>query len=125
MSETPKNKAELNEGQWCALSVLGYMWLRLGNFPRAERVFRALAAVRPDDLKTSASLAAALLSQERPGDALEVVERLLAGRAPAAGEGYLWLLKAKALWRLDRRDEAASAVRNYLALTPPAGEAQP
>jgi predicted Zn-dependent protease len=118
-------ESRLNAGQWTALSVLGFLYLRLGHWDRAERLFKALAALRPGDVQTAASLAAAALGRGDWAAALERVEKILAGRAPAASDTYLHLMKAQALWRLGRTGEAEAEAARCLAAAPGPKEDRP
>lgn len=117
-------EGQLDEGQWTALSVLGFLYLRIGHWDRAERLFKALCAVRPTDLQAAASLAAAALGRGDWALALERVEKSLAGRAPSAADNHLRLMKAQALWHLGRTGEAGDEAARYLADSGPR-EARP
>ncbi len=107
----------LSEGQWTALSVLGFLYLRLGDWERAERLFKALDALRPGDGSAAASLAAADLGRGDWNAALERLDRL-----PADAGHHVRLMKAQALWRLGRNGEAEAVMAEYLAAAGP-GEA--
>ena len=110
----------LDEGQWTALSVLGFLYLRLGDWERAERLWKALAAIRPGDESALASLAAAALGRGDWAAALERLERI-----PAGAGDHLRLMKAQALWNLGRNGEAEAAAAEYLAAVSAPGEAGP
>jgi tetratricopeptide (TPR) repeat protein len=118
---------ELGREHIVSLKVLGFLYLRLGFFDRATRLFRALSALLPEDAEAALSLAAALLEN---GDAAEALSLLdapsladdpagLAASGNRAGPAFL-LLKARALWRLQKNEEALAVMDRYLA----AGEAR-
>jgi predicted Zn-dependent protease len=97
------------------LRILGHMYWQLGYLPKAERLFKALLSLLPGDRETRAQLAAIFLEGERWPEALNHVEDLLGEQVPATEDGFLWLLKAKALWQLERQAEARAALDEYLA----------
>jgi predicted Zn-dependent protease len=103
----------LSGDEQLSLRILGFLYLRLGFFDRAARLFRALLALCPEDAAVARSLAAAQLEAGNPESALELLEKPpLAG---LSGEALLLLLKARALWRLERSAEARAAMDDYLA----------
>ena len=109
----------LEYGQMTSLKVLGAIYLRLGFFERAARLFQALFALAPEDAGIARSLAAALLEN---GEAEAALERLAApplsadsADAAASRDPVLLLLKARALWRLQKNEEAFSVMDAYLA----------
>lgn len=112
-----------------SLLVLGYMYLRMGELERAGRLFSALVALAgsrsenegapaPDalDRLAYASLAAVELEHGDPGSALDHLRTAMDGRVLSSREAALHLLRARALWRQDRRDEARQAVEAFIAL---------
>ncbi len=114
------DEPRLDDGQWTALSVLGFLYLRLGDWERAERLFKALAAIRPGDGTGAASLAAAALGRGDWAAALEYLDR------PEAGVGsHLRLMTAQALRGLGRAGEAEAVMAEYLAAASAPGEAGP
>jgi predicted Zn-dependent protease len=110
---------ELGRDQTISLKVLGFLYLRLGFSDRAARLFRALLALSPEDAEVTQSLAAALLENGNAEEALRLLETSPL-RADLPNPVPL-LLKAQALWRLQRNEEAFAAMNAYLAA---AGEAR-
>jgi tetratricopeptide (TPR) repeat protein len=119
----------LDDDQFQTLSVLGFLFRRLGLYDKAGRLYRALLALRPDDPAVLAAAAAAAVAAGEAAAALGFLDRL-AHLSPTesrawpslfdadrtgAGSPILWLLKAKALAALGRSDEAQAAVQNYLS----------
>jgi tetratricopeptide (TPR) repeat protein len=104
---------ELDREQVISLKVLGFLYLRQGFFDRAARLFRALFALLPEDIEVARSLAAALLENENPGEALGLLETSFLRDHGA--DPVVKLLKARALWRLHRNEEAFAVMDDYLA----------
>ncbi|MDR2786894.1 MAG: hypothetical protein LBD06_00790 [Candidatus Accumulibacter sp.] len=109
---------ELEPEQVTSLKVLGFLYLRLGFFARAARLFQALLALLPEDAGVAKSLAAALLEDGKAGEALALLDAppLRADPSMPADPVFL-LLKARSLWRLQRGEEAFAAMEAYLAAT--------
>jgi thioredoxin-like negative regulator of GroEL len=110
---------ELEETQAISLKVLGFLYLRLGFFERAARLFRALRAFLPEDAGIHLSLAAALLENGEAEEALALLDAppFVPSHATTdpATDPALLLLKARALWRLHRNEEACTVMDAYLA----------
>ena len=104
--------ASLGTQQLRALRVLGYLFLRMGQFARARRLFAALAALDPGDLHARCCLAHACIRLEDGEAALHTLTGLGPGDPLPGGDTILHLLRARA-YRLigDEADasEAASA----------------
>jgi DNA-binding SARP family transcriptional activator len=116
----------LDQEHITSLRVLGFLYLRLGFADRAARLFLALLALHPTDAEAGLSLAAALLEHGKAEAALDILTRLEEPSSPATDSGYsanpvFLLLKARALWRLQRNEEAFLVMDHYLAA---AGEAR-
>ena len=97
-----------------ALAVLAHAHRLQGDAERAALLFDAADRLHPDEPVLLCGLAAAELAAGRPTQALAALERMAFGLA-AVGSGRLQrafhLLRAQALVGLDRRDEAAAAMR--------------
>lgn len=108
-------KATLTDEQRRALLVLGYLFLRMGHFERAKKLYAALLALNPDDNWAHRSMAAALVALGDGSGALTHIDKAL-GTAPLSSrDNALYLLKARALWRTGRSDEAKNAVNAWIA----------
>lgn len=108
--------SSLTKEQRATLNVLGYLFLRMGQFERAKRVFSALAALDPDDRWARRNLAAIAVHD---GDGAAALRHLQAsmGREPLSSrDAALHLLRAKALWLEERKDEARRAVDEFMHL---------
>ena len=98
-----------------ALLVLGYLFLRMGQFARAKKLFAALLALEPADGQARRCMAAALLALRDGGGALEHIARI-GGAAPLpARDAALPLRTARALGLTGRADEAKNAVNAWIA----------
>ncbi len=80
-----------------ALLVLGYLFLRMGQFARAKKLFAALLALGDG------------------GVALEHIDRIVGAAPLPSRDAALHLLKARALWLTGRADEAKNAVNAWIA----------
>jgi len=97
-----------------ALAVLAHAHRLQGDAERAAWLFDAADRLHPDEPVLLCGLAAAELGCGHPAQALAALERMAFGMA-ATGSSRLQrgfhLLRAQALVGLDRRDEAAAAMR--------------
>jgi len=111
------------------LLILGYMYLRMGELERAGRLFAALIALAGERVGSSgapildsldrlahASMAAVDLERDEPGAALDNLRKAMDARVLSSREAALHLLRARALWRQDRREEARQAVDAFIGL---------
>lgn len=108
----------LDPQQRRTLHVLGYLCLRMGQMDRAARVFAVLAALPADvpDRQAYSGLAAVALDKGDAATALKHLYTAMEGEPLSSRRSALHLLRAQALWREDRKDEAKSAVDEYLYL---------
>ena len=90
----------LTQEQRNTLSILGYLYYRMGRLDNAATVFAALDKLAPEGMDAISRRAAATLA------AIETDPRHAA----------LHLLRARALWQQGRKDEARAAVNEYLYL---------
>ena len=111
----------LSPEQRTTLSVLGYLYYRMGRLDSAAAVFSALTAQAPEpaDAVTRRSFAtlAAIETERGNGEkALQLLHKAMDGRTLSTRNAALHLLRARALWQQGRRDEALAAVNDYLYL---------
>lgn len=97
------------------LQVLGYLFLRMGQFARAKKLFSALLALDAGDTWAHRCLAAALLALGDGAAALEHIDKAVGAGPLPSRDAALYLLKARALWLTGRADEAKNAVSAWLA----------
>ena len=103
--------------QRSALNVLGYLFLRMGLFERARRVFSALAALNPHDHWAQRNLAAIAMHAGDGAAALRHLQQALHEGPLSTSDAALHLIRAKALWLEGRKDEARGAINEFLHLT--------
>ncbi|MDR3054892.1 MAG: hypothetical protein LBU53_05755 [Zoogloeaceae bacterium] len=105
--------AILQTEQLLSLRVLGFLYLRLGAWDRAARLFQALTRLFPDDIEIARSLAAAELEAGNAERALALLS------APPlnmlTSDPASLLLKARAHWRLSQSEAAFAVMDEYLA----------
>ncbi|MBQ7617961.1 MAG: tetratricopeptide repeat protein [Desulfovibrio sp.] len=105
-----------------ALSVLGFLYLRMGQDVRARRLFAALVAIDPDDLLARCSLAQACLRLGDGETALHTLAGLAKGDPLPGGDATLSLLLAKSYQLLDDQQAAREALADYFKLRRSGGE---
>ena len=103
------------------LSVLAFLFFRLGREDRAKRVYAALAELSEpgsSDYRFAMSGLAAVAVELGDGqEALAHVKEAMKGAPLSSREVTLHLLKAQALWLQDRKEEAQVARDEYLYLS--------
>ncbi len=125
--QTPSQRANrgtipLNENCRATLRVLGYLYLRMGRIDSARRCFAALAAALPADVTArerswvERNLAAAALENNDNNAALNHLNNAMRGITMNTSDAALYLMKARALWRQGRHDEARQALNTYMHL---------
>jgi tetratricopeptide (TPR) repeat protein len=118
----------LEEDQVTTLKILGFLLRRLGRTDKALRLYQALLADSPGDLTVLAPAAASALEAGQPQQALDMLDRLRDGQDTdnLSNDSLeaLGLLKAQALYRLGRLDEASALATAWLDRTTRAGGTQ-
>lgn len=98
-----------------ALHVLGHLFLRMGRFVQARKLFAALLALDGGDRQARASLAAACLSLGEGAEALKHADLAIGAGPLSTRDAALHLIRARALSLCGRGAEAAAAVEAWLA----------
>ena len=101
----------LTQEQRNTLSILGYLYYRMGRLDNAATVFAALDKLAPEGMdaisrRAAATLAAIETDRGNAEKALQLLHRVMDGQT----------LRARALWQQGRKDEARAAVNEYLYL---------
>ena len=109
--------SSLSAEQRKTLNVLGYMFLRMGHFDRAQRIFAAMLALDPGDRWASRNLAAIAVQKGDGASALRHLQTALGNEPLSSRDAALHLLRAKALWLEGRKDEAHRAVDEFMHLS--------
>ncbi|MOA29729.1 hypothetical protein D3C78_1507650 [compost metagenome] len=109
------------------MDLLAYIYLQHGLPDKAAVLLLARDLLVPDDTRALLTLALAQVRSARPGKALQTLERLAILGAMSAD---FHLVRAQALQALERKAEAASAMRAHVAMLPasppqPAGAQTP
>ena len=105
-SATPAESIEL-------MDLLAFVYLQNGLPDKAAVLLAARNILAPDDPRALLALALAQVRSAKPQRALNTLEQLaLLG----AMDAPFHLVRAQALQALDRRDEAAGAMRAFVAL---------
>ena len=104
------------------MDLLAYVYLQNRLPDKAAVLLAARNVLAPDDPRALLALALAQVRSAKPQRALNTLEQLaLLGAIDAP----FHLVRAQALQALDRRDEAASAMRAFVALRNPTAEPSP
>ena len=107
----------LTQEQRNTLSILGYLYYRMGRLDNAATVFAALDKLAPEGMDAISRRAAATLAAiETDRGNAEKALQLLHGQTLSTRHAALHLLRARALWQQGRKDEARAAVNEYLYL---------
>jgi len=109
-----ENSDVLDEEQRRALLVLGSLFLRMGQYARARKLFSALLALKADDSWARRGLAATCAALGDGEAALKHIDQVLAMGSLPSRDAALYLVKARALWLCGRQDEARNAVHIWL-----------
>ncbi len=101
-----------------SLLLLGDLSFRVGNYERAESVYKKAAALQPGNGDIYNNLCWVYLKQDRrTGEAEDLIQKALA--ATPDHRGYYLDTKGVVLLKLDRVDESITAFREALDLIPP------
>ena len=104
------------------MDLLAFVYLQNGLPDKAAVLLAARNILTPDDPRTLLALALAQVRSAKPQRALNTMEQLaLLG----AMDAPFHLVRAQALQALDRRDEAAGAMRAFVALRNNTAEPSP
>ena len=111
----------LTQEQRNTLSILGYLYYRMGRLDNAATVFAALDKLAPEGMdaisrRAAATLAAIETDRGNAEKALQLLPRVMDGQPLSTRHAALHLLRARALWQQGRKDEARAAVNEYLYL---------
>ncbi len=103
----------MNPRELTLMELLAHALMQNGRHAKAVSLLDAIDEIQPGQPLVLRALAAALLRAGHPEDALHALDRLaLAGAIDAT----FHLLRAQALARLERMEEATAAMRTYVEL---------
>ena len=110
----------LTEDEKKTLSVLAFLFFRLGMEDRARRFYETIAELSapgtPDFRFAKAGLAAAALEAGDAETALKEMRDALAGGPLSTRDATLHWLRSRALWALGRKEEARAARETFLSM---------
>jgi predicted Zn-dependent protease len=104
----------LDDEQITTLRLLGHTYWRMGYLEKAEKLLKALLSLMPDDNLSLRQLAAIALESGRAAESLKYLDSL-AGHRQGEKDRTVLLMRAQALWRLQRPAEAREVFGDYLA----------
>lgn len=114
--ENSQDSSALQQEHIQVLDLLAHVYLQNRMPDKAAVLLAARILLEPNDRRTLLALALAQLRSDKPQRALGTLEQLaLLGAMDAA----FHLMRAQALHALGRTDEAASAMRAYVAMRQP------
>ena len=93
----------LTQEQRNTLSILGYLYYRMGRLDNAATVFAALDKLAPEGMdaisrRAAATLAAIETDRGNAEKALQLLHRVMDGQTLSTRHAALHLLRARALW---------------------------
>lgn len=110
----------LTEDEKKTLSVLAFLFFRMGMEDRARRFYETIAELStpgtPDFRFAKAGLAAAALEAGDAETALREVREALAGGPLSTRDATLHWLRSRALWALGRKEEARAERETFLSM---------
>ncbi len=109
-----KQAIALRPNYWRGYDQLGGFYFRTADYSKAEQMFRTATEKDPQSFRSYYNLGAALMSQEKDAEAIEVLKKSVAIRPTAGAYGNLGV----ALFRLRRFPEAAAEFRHSIQLSP-------
>lgn len=115
--QSNNSSSELNKNQRTSLQVLGYLFLRMELWDKAEHTFNALIALHSKGNPCSlshAALASIALEKKDGKNAMQHLHIAMKNLAISSKNATFHLMKAKALWFEERHDEAKLAIDEYL-----------
>lgn len=98
------------------LLVLGYLYLQNAKFMDAKIVFEALQLIYPKDLHILRSLSYAYLCDGDYEQAIELNEEIKSLNKSDDNLSFYYLLKSKALWRIQKTTEARQNFNEFIAI---------
>ncbi len=96
------------------LQLLGYILMMYGKWNRAAAIYDALDILMPDNFQIRKAQALTCLNTGQNERALEKIEELLENSAPPSERKNLLIMKARALWNLGKRNEAAASLQEII-----------
>ncbi len=112
----PISPPELADQEKSVLHVLGFLFLRMGQYARAKRLFSALLALSPNDYYARCALAEACIHLQDGETALHALLGLTPETPVPGGPTTLYLLRAKSYALVGDTDAAREALAAFWAL---------
>lgn len=111
------------------LSILGYLYYRMGRLSNTTTVFMALGKLASEGMDVISRKAVATLTvietdRDNAERALQLLHWVTSGQTLSIRRAALHLLRARALWQRGCKDEARAAVNEYLYLVSNSPSAQ-
>ena len=119
----------INNDERKTLSVLAFLFFRMGMEERSKRIYEALAELSApgssDWRFAQAGMAAIEVEAGRGAEALGHLKAAMEGGPLSTKDAALHLLKSQALWQQGRKAEAEAARDEFLRLSGAANAQQP
>ncbi|HEX6496394.1 MAG TPA: protein kinase [Acidobacteriaceae bacterium] len=109
-----KQAIALRPNYWRGYDQLGGFYFRSADYTKAEQMFRTATEKDPQNFRSYSNLAAALISQEKDGEAVDALRKSIALHPTAGAFENLGI----SLFRLRRFPEAAAEFRHSIQLAP-------
>ena len=126
-----KGPTKLDPNSKRALQILGFLFLRMGQFARARRLFAALSVIDPEDIQVRQSLAYACVQMNDPEGAMHALSGMVIedDHSPIQASMHLLLAKTHMLLGEEKAAQesmaafwkaASQAQKSWISLQPPA-----
>lgn len=106
----------LTSEQRQTLYILGYLYIRMGLNDPAERLFKTILSLFPEDKWSHRNLAVIAMRKGDSISCLTHIYKAISGERSIAKHTPLLLLQAQALWHLGRHSEARFSIQNYIKI---------
>lgn len=106
----------LTSEQRQTLYILGYLYIRMGLNDSAERLFKTILSLFPEDKWSHRSLAVIAMRKGDSISCLTHIYKAVTGEQSIVKHAPLLLLQAQALWKLGRYSESKTSIQNYIRI---------
>ena len=105
------NALDTIDRQW--LHTLAYLYIQQQQTDKAITVLEALLVIHPKDIQANKMLALSHLYQQQYQQALSTIDVLFELEDNNKDCDFLWLIRSKALWGLNKPAAARDALRKH------------
>ena len=111
-----RGEKRMNENQKSFMYLLSYLYMLNGKWAKSMTLLEALHVFFPQDVKLRKAMACVALHMNEYEKTLRHTEFLIRETSVSRDQADGCFMKSRALWALDRREEARSLFDRFLAL---------